>query len=123
MRFRSEAEPGHYTIVVGDRTVGYIRPGVVGFRGFASESDALVGARVAEQALAERRAAGSRRSADTTVVAGGAHRAAQIVSPNGAAANWGIEVTLDTSERAPVFTMSRARTIWRALQDPWRSSV
>ena len=123
MRFRSAAEPGHYRIFERDEEVGYIRPGVVSFGGFASQGDAAVAAGVANRALAERRDTGTVNGIMTA--AGPADRRdppRSMATPGPAAGEWSVEVVLDQSARASVFTMSRARTIWRALLDGGRWS-
>ena len=123
MRFENTGQAGHYRIVAHEKEVGYVRPGMVGFEGFTTEADALAAANTASRALTERR---KTAAGEWGVVIHGATQAgngvpAAVVSHDPGTGLWGFEASLHRSEQADVFAMSRARTIWRALEESWRA--
>ncbi|MEO8449990.1 MAG: hypothetical protein ABI647_09380 [Gemmatimonadota bacterium] len=119
MRFWAGREPGHYRIFANAKEVGYVRPGVVGFGGFATQANAVAAGAAAYRALTDRRVmARERRGVVVDWPSTNGHRRPPaVVAPSSALGDWGFEVPLEPQERAAVFSTSRARTMWRALRE------
>jgi hypothetical protein len=127
MQFSSGVDPSELRILDDGREVGWIRMGTVRFTGFATANSAAVAAQVAIRALSRRRSRSiAADTPDELVLA--SHRDGQYLigrssllarlvppePPTGSA--WGFEVPLRFDEQAPVFAMSRARTMWQAIR-------
>lgn len=112
----------------GNREIGRIEQGTIRFTGFASPNSAAVAAQAAIRALARRRARSIPADGpDELVLAshgngqylvGRSSLLARLVPPEATgAAGWGFDVALRFDEQAPVFAMSRARTMWQAVRN------
>ncbi len=132
MRFEHIAGHGpgtEYRLYDDEREIGYIRDGAVGFVGFDTMEDAAQGAQVVHRALEQRRARSTWGGGvldgyyiwehpDGPHVIARSGLLARLIPPagDGSGSTWGLELPLLPEERGSVFAISRARTMWRALQ-------
>lgn len=132
MRFERIAGHGpgtEFRIFDDDREIGYIRDGAVGFAGFETMEDAAQAAQVVHRALEQRRARSTWGGGvldgyyvwehpDGPHVIARSGLLARLIPPaeDRPDSAWGLEVPLLPEERGSVFAMSRARTMWNALQ-------
>lgn len=129
MRIRPGAAPSEWRLSQDGQEIGYVRGSQVGVIGFRSQMDAAQAAYAAHRALVRRRSEsmwttrapdafllGERGDAQYVIARDGL--LAQLLPPERRAGrtDWGFEVTLRPEERASVFAMSRARTVWNALR-------
>ena len=129
MKARREIGGTAFRLFLGEREIGFIRGGTVGFVGFMSADDAAFAGKVAHRTLASRR--------DPTrpwmpilpdhflVIEGDRQH---VVAPSGILAtlrppasdfpgdeDWGVEFELLPEERPDVIAVARARAMWTAL--------
>jgi hypothetical protein len=127
MQFRSGADLSELRILDDGREVGRIEMGTVRFTGFTTPHSAAVAAQVAIRALSRRRSRSSAADASPDELVLASHRdgqyligrsslLARLVPPEPPGSVWGFEVPLRFDEQAPVFAMSRARTMWQAIR-------
>lgn len=129
MRFGRGVGPSELVIFDRGQEIGRIEEGAVRFTGFGTPNQAAVAAQVAARALARRRsrsAAGGAALDDLLLASHGGGQylvdrsslVARLIPPDPASAeaDWGFEIALRAEERAPVFAMSRVRTMWHAVQ-------
>lgn len=131
MKARREIGGTAYRLFEGNREIGFIRGGTVGFIGFVNAEEAALAGRVAHLALAARR--NKRRPWTPSLPPD--HRILTdqdgrrlVVAPEGILATltpppagqqeeggWGVELELIPSERFEVLTIARARAMWTSL--------
>ena len=131
MKARREIVGTAYRLFEGNREIGFIRGGTVGFTGFVNAEEAALAGRVAHLALAARRT--KRRPWTPSLPPD--HRILSdqdgrrlVVAPEGILATltppppeqqeeggWSVELELIPSERFEVLTIARARAMWTSL--------
>jgi hypothetical protein len=130
MKARRDIGGTAYRLFEGNREIGFIRGGTVGFSGFVNAEEAALAGRVAHLALAARRS--KRRPWTPSLPAD--HRILTdqdgrrlVVAPEGILAaltpppagqpdeGWSIDLELIPSERFEVLTIARARAMWTSL--------
>lgn len=130
MKARREIGGTGFRLFEGEREVGFIRGGTVGFVGFVNADEAAFAGRVAHLALASRR--GTERPwtpslpADHFLVTE-RHRQ-HVVAPSGILAtlrppalgspgeeDWGVELQLLPHEQYDILAIARARAMWTGL--------
>jgi hypothetical protein len=130
MKARRDIGGTAYRLFEGNREIGFIRGGTVGFSGFVNAEEAALAGRVAHLALAARRS--KRRPwtpslpADHRILVDQDGRRL-VVAPEGILAaltpppagqpdeGWSIDLELIPSERFEVLTIARARAMWTSL--------
>ena len=128
MRFREGENRSELRMLDGDREIGRIERGTIRFTGFASPNSAAVAAQAAIRALARRRVRSLPADGpdelvlashgDGQYLVGRSSLLARLVPPEATGvAGWGFDVALRFDEQAPVFAMSRARTMWHAIRN------
>ena len=131
MKARREIGGTAYRLFEGDREIGFIRGGTVGFTGFVNAEEAALSGRVAHHALVARR----NQQRPWTPSLPPDHRILLdqdgrrlVVAPEGILATltppaagpqdeggWSVELELNSSERFEVLTIARARAMWTSL--------
>lgn len=130
MKARREIGGTAYRLFEGNREIGFIRGGTVGFTGFGNAEEAALAGRVAHLALVARR----NKQRPWTPSLPPDHRILTdldgrrlVVAPEGILATltppppgqqdggWSVELELIPSERFEVLTIARARAMWTSL--------
>jgi hypothetical protein len=109
VRARRVGTGSEFRLFQDEREIGRVDGTGVSLRGFETPDDAILGATVAQRALARRR---REQQPDTVEDATLLPPTAEVSGIGG----WGFRIALLPSERVEVFALARARVIWRALQ-------
>ena len=130
MKAQREIGGTSYRLFEGNREIGFIRGGTVGFTGFVNAEEAALAGRVAHLALAARRNkprpwTPSLPPDHRIVTDQGGHQL--VVAPEGILATltpppagkqdggWSVQLELLPGERFEVLTIARARAMWTSL--------
>lgn len=127
MRIQAENAGSGFVLYQGDRRIGYLRGDLVGFMGFATETEAAQAASLAHRALVRRRAGAAAGSSDEyffghteegQYVIARSGLIARLVPPDPVTGEdaWGFETSLEPEESVGIFAMARARLMWSALR-------
>lgn len=130
MKARRESGETGFRLFEGEREIGFIRDGRVGFTGFVSAADAAYAGRVAHLALAIRRGTETPWTpslpADHVLVMEGGRE--HVVARSGILAtllppvaglagveDWGVELQLLPQEQYDILAIARARAMWTGM--------